>query len=380
MCTRIWLQRALAVLAAFLALAPMLSAAEKVPLLYSTDLFHPPDDPDDTVDLATVFALPELDVKGIILDLGQQQPKAPGAVTVKQMMALTGRQVRVATGLLNPLRYPEDTCKDQFGNAHDAVNLILETLEESKNKVTIITVGSVRDVAAAFNREPDLFARKVSRVYINAGNSGGGDLHWNPRLDPLAYVRLLKSGLPIYWAPSFDGQESIELFAQGRWKRRPHQTYWRFRQREIFDALPPALQNYFLYALAPKSPLHDDPMAYLNKDPQEKEVKERVWDEYRNMWSTITFLDAAGRKFYRKGDSWAALTEAKPGWEVTPVYEFVPTAVSIDKDLHTTLQPAGAETSLRVLRLLDSENYEQAMISALRRILAELPLSEDFRK
>jgi hypothetical protein len=51
-----------------------------VPVIYSTDLFHPPDDPDDHVDLATLFALPELDVRAIILDLGRIRPANPGGV------------------------------------------------------------------------------------------------------------------------------------------------------------------------------------------------------------------------------------------------------------------------------------------------------------
>ena len=363
-------------LAAGPALAP---AQQKVPVLYSSDLFHPPQDPDDTVDLATLLALPELDLQGMVLDLGSQQRKAPGAVPVKQMIALTGRSFPTATGLLHPLRYPEDKGEDQFANAHGGVNLILETLRRSREKVVIITVGSVRDVAAAYNRDPSLFDRKVSRIYINGGNSGGGDLHWNPRLDPPAYVRLLRSDLPIYWAPSFEGTESFELFVGGQWKSRPGQTYWRFGQREMFDGLAAALQNYFLYALAPKTPSQDDPIAYLKKRPQERSIKERVWSEQRHMWSTITFLDAAGRKFYRKGDSWAALSKPEPGWEQAPIYEFALTGVSIDRDIRTTLEPADAASSLRVIRILDTENYERAMISALRRILRELPISDEFR-
>jgi hypothetical protein len=43
-------------------------AAEKVPILYSSDLYHPHADPDDHYDLATLFALEELNVRGIILD------------------------------------------------------------------------------------------------------------------------------------------------------------------------------------------------------------------------------------------------------------------------------------------------------------------------
>ena len=51
----------------FLITALRLSAAS-VPVIYCTDLFHPHDDPDDHFDLATLFALPELEVKAILLD------------------------------------------------------------------------------------------------------------------------------------------------------------------------------------------------------------------------------------------------------------------------------------------------------------------------
>ena len=199
---------------AFLFVTPALMGQQSklVPVIYATDLFHPPGDPDDTVDLATLYSVPELDIRAIILDQGLQQRREPGEIPVKQMTVLTGRQAPYATGLLNPLRYPQDAALNQFGTAQSGVNLILRTLRESDQRVVIITVGSVRDVAAAFNREPALFEQKVDRIYVNAGNSGVGDFQWNPFLDPQAYLRLMQSNLPIYWAPSFDGRGSPELF------------------------------------------------------------------------------------------------------------------------------------------------------------------------
>ncbi len=54
-------------------------AADRVPLIYCTDLYHPHDDFDDHIDLATVFAIPALDVKAMLLDKGDRQTKSPGA-------------------------------------------------------------------------------------------------------------------------------------------------------------------------------------------------------------------------------------------------------------------------------------------------------------
>jgi hypothetical protein len=68
-------------------------AGEKVPIVYSTDLFHPHTDPDDHYDLACLFAIAEFDIRGIILDLGGTQAKQPGRPAVEQMLHAAGRKV-----------------------------------------------------------------------------------------------------------------------------------------------------------------------------------------------------------------------------------------------------------------------------------------------
>ena len=49
-----------------------------VPIVYSTDLYQQPDDPDDHFDLATLFAIKEFDIRGIIFDLGKRGVNGPG--------------------------------------------------------------------------------------------------------------------------------------------------------------------------------------------------------------------------------------------------------------------------------------------------------------
>ena len=78
--------------------------APRIPVLYSTDLFHPYDDPDDHFDLATLFGLPEFDVRGIVLDLGEKQKQKTGRPAVEQMMRITGRKVPWPSGW--PGRWP----------------------------------------------------------------------------------------------------------------------------------------------------------------------------------------------------------------------------------------------------------------------------------
>jgi hypothetical protein len=351
---------------------------QRVPVIYSTDLFHPPDDPDDHVDLATLFSLPELDVRAIVLDLGHHQMAKPGEVPVKQMAALTGKKVPYAPGLIGPLRYPEDKAENQDleGYGSRGIDLILRALRDSTQKVYIFTTGSLRDVAAAFNRDEALFREKVERVYVNAGNSAGLPTEWNTLLDPHAYIRVLSSGLPIYWCPAFGPGSSFETFLAGKLPPHQYATYWRFVQDAIFDHLPHPLQNFFIYALDEKSPKLQDPVAYLFRNP-EGAAKQRLWQEGRNMWCTAPMIHASGRSLYRKDDIWAALASPTPGFKPTPVFDFLPADVSIDRDMKTTLNTTSKEGNTRVFHLLDQANYQAAMTSTLRRLLAEMPLSPD---
>src|SRR6266545_4893119 len=105
-------------LALAISLAPTAWAADAnpsacVPLIYSTDLLHPHDDPDDHFDLVTLFCLPELDVKAILLDQGASQQKRSGRVPVEQMLQLTGRKIPYASGLSEKLKSPGDAGRDQ---------------------------------------------------------------------------------------------------------------------------------------------------------------------------------------------------------------------------------------------------------------------------
>jgi inosine-uridine nucleoside N-ribohydrolase len=158
---------------------PATRGAATVPLVYCTDLFHPLDDPDDHMDLATVFALPEFDIKAVLLDQGDKQLKKPGRIPLQQMMALTGRRVPYAAGLGVKLRSPGDKGLDQPQEFQGAIELFLRVLRESDHPVRVVAVGSVRDIAAAFNREPALLRRNVEALYLVIGHAKIGAKEYN---------------------------------------------------------------------------------------------------------------------------------------------------------------------------------------------------------
>jgi hypothetical protein len=301
--------------AALLAIpARFTAAAEKIPIIHSTDLFHPPDDPDDHYDLASLFALQEFDVKGIVLDLGERQAKRSGTPAVEQMIHITGHKCPYAIGLDRPLRSRIDKALDEPPQFQGGIELVISILRKSPEKVVIHTAGSCRDVAAAFNREPALFKEKVRAVYLNVG-SGPNEPQsdYNVGLDVQGYLRMFESGLPVYWCPCF-GKNGF-------------QTVYVVDQPTLLGACTRQVQNYFVYCLTNSK---EDPIAFLNSGPHMLPTGDR------GMYCTGPLFHAAGRRIYQRGsDDFIALPPAEAeklglAHKVVRAFDFVPMRARVE--------------------------------------------------
>ena len=295
----------------------------RVPILYSTDLFHPHADPDDHYDLACLFAMPEFDVKGVILDLGGTQAKGSGRPAVEQMMKIAGRKAPYAVGLSRPLRSRDDKALDEPDEFQGAVRLIFSVLQKSDRKVTLFTTGSCRDVAVAFNREPKLLREKVEAVYFNIGRGPNeSQEECNVGYDPAAYLRLFESGLPLSWCPCF-GKDGYE-------------TLYTADQTTVVGACTRPVQNYFVYCLSRSK---DDPIAFLAGGPRPLPTGPRA------MWCTAPMFHAAGREVYQRGpDDFLALAPGaaqKQGLagKVVAAYRFVPMRASLEESARAVAEP-----------------------------------------
>ena len=311
---------------------------KSVPILYSTDLFHPHDDPDDHFDLMTLFSIPEFDIRAIVNDIGPQAKGRTGALPVSQMTYLTGRKVPYTCGLTENLKSPEDKTENQPAEAQKGVELIVKVLREATGPVTLFTTGSLRDMAAAYNREPELFKSKVARFYVNAGHSGGEE-EWNVKLDRNAFVRILQSDLPVYWLPCFGTNG--------------YSSYWKFRQGAVLESAPIPIQNFVIYALTKSSPLKVNPLIFLTSTPSD-EVKKKLWAEERNMWCTAAFLHAAGRS--------------------NPTYTFETIKVHIDERGVTRITNNEKDHSIRTFHCNDPKAYAVSMREELKRLVSSFKL------
>lgn len=289
------------------AAAPGAPSTAKVPLINITDLYHPPQDPGDNFDLIAAYALPEVDLRAVILDVtdGFRKPVAdvpgmhpdpdgprdPGFIPVTQLNFIFNRSVPCAVGPFTQMRSPEDKMLDVPAFQQQGVELILRVLRESTEPVEVVSFGSARPMAVAFNREPELVARKLRRLHLCAGSTEPGFVEWNVQLDPRAFVRLLRSKLPIALYPC--------ATRDGPFAYSPHNCYWRLPDLRFVERMHPALKAYLAFAFG-RLPRADFLRAVESEAPA-------VWMPEQlarphNVWETAVWLNVANRKLVRRAD------------------------------------------------------------------------------
>lgn len=364
--TRRELLRSLGMLVAGGGLADRLSASgtcgkdtrgtRKIPLIHTTDLYHPPQDPDDQIDLATVFALDEYDVKAVILDVTERFLRAapdgydiardPGYAPVAQMARITGRPVPAAHGSVRPLRHPADTCEDAHPEEQAGIRMILEILAGSPEPVTISVTGSPRTLTAAYNREPTLVTGKTHVVLLNAGSTGGEKTEWNVQLDPQAYIGLWQSELPIDWFPP--GTESGAFDPAHE-----RGTYWRAEHAALFRDVPQMLRGYFATA--------------LGADLQGGE---------RNLWSTASLVMGAHRVLARTDEGWRFLPQSQSErvefwpWRLDPIQAVVDETGSVGWEV------VDRPSNRRIFGRRPGTEFGAAMSEALNALLRGISVAE----
>ncbi len=338
------------------------SPDERIPVLYGTDLLHPHDDPDDHFDLAAIYAMNELDIKGVILDLGAQQVHRPGRIPVSQMNRITGREVPAAIGLAEKLSSPSDTGLGQKPEFQGGVRLILDTLRKSPVPVRIATVGSVRDLVAAYNREPALFRARVDRVLVFIGEASHPTYkEWNVTLDPHAYVGLMRSDLPLWWVPCFDG---------GIWKNNGRASFWKARHEDILKEAPPEVIQYFIYALEKEKA---DPLAFLS-EPVDPRRRDRLFSQVRNLWCTAIFGILSGRTVTFEGGRWISAPPKKGEARLAPpandLFGFTEVDLSITDDAITRVGPGEGSRKVMLFEVRNREKYAEGMTALTAQLIS----------
>jgi len=214
-------------------------AVHPLPLVHETDLFRPYGDPDDHFDLACVYALAQrgaLTLEGVLCDFPPPRRIGdPDVAAVAMLNHLTGLSAPLVVGMPQRPAGPFDGL--DRAPAHDlgGVNWLLHVLRTSPEPVAIDVAGAAKDVAAAFRREPQLFAARCRAVYLNAG-TGAPDaaaqarLEYNVNLDPASYATLFDLPCPLYWLPCYDHLDPHGPDPRAVMR---HGTYYQFSMGEV---------------------------------------------------------------------------------------------------------------------------------------------------
>lgn len=346
--------------------------APRVPIIDVTDLYHPPQDPGDNFDLIAAYALPEVDLRAVILDVSERfrQPYAgpedhqdlrqivrdPGVIPIAQLDMVFGRRVPWACGPFPPMRGPEDQMRDVPRYQQLGVELILDTLRNSTEPVEILSFGSLRAIAVAFNREPELLRARVGRVHVSAGTAGSAFREWNVLLDPLAFTRVLRSGLglAIYPCATDDGAGGYGA----------HNTYWALPDLGFVRDMDPRLRRYLGYAIGEVKRV--DFLRALDEDLPE-DVMAATYGRRHNVWETAIWTVVSDRRLVRRVDGHHRLVprEEVEAADVVLPNRLLPCTLDVRDDGFFSFAPTDGGTTTFIYDRSDARENERALREAL---------------
>ncbi|MCF6285352.1 MAG: hypothetical protein L3K26_09210, partial [Candidatus Hydrogenedentes bacterium] len=234
--------------------------------------------------------------------------------------------------------------------------------------VDIVSFGSARPIAVAFNRAPKLMAQKVRMIHLCAGGAPKGFLEWNVKLDVHAFVRLLRSDLPISIYPCAP--------ENGPFDRGPNNTYWSLPNLNFIHGMSQKLQRYIEYAFTRSSRM--DFLGVL----EEKQPLADMAPHYKhthNVWETAIWMEVTGRRLVRRADGThrienpASLAEG----HTVLAHALQSCTVEVDNDGQFDAQPTKGPSNFFLYERGDALLNETALRDALPRLYRQwLPIND----
>ncbi len=331
---------------------PMIAQQTKIPVVVITDLYHPYQDPGDNLDLINGFAMPEVELKAVILDITDafrkktadhptlwKDPRGPreaGIIPMEQLNYAFNRQVPYAVGPMSMMQSEKDQMLHLSAFEEKGINLLLNTLRNSNIPIDVLSFGSARVLAVAYNREPDLVKNKIRKIHLSAGTATknyqmgtdqganaipGGE--WNVALDVFAFTRLLRSDLPINLYPCAG--------IDGGFVKDPNNTYWRLPKVDFIRNMPLKLQRYIDYAFS--QTLSYDFLKTLD-GVDNFQLNFDKYPEPFHFWETAIWINASQRELvYTQAKQYEIIprNKIKQGEKIIP-YEMRPCKLEVRDD------------------------------------------------
>ena len=339
------------------------------PVIDVTDLYHPHQDRGDNFDLIAAYGLSQVDLRAVIFDVTDRfrrpfrnpdgagyddatGPREPGFIPVQQLNTIFDRAVPCACAPFGTMRDPEDPMNDTPTYQQAGIDLIVQVLRESKSPVDIVSFGSARPIAVAYNRQPHLLREKVRRIHLCAGTAPRGYLEWNVALDPHAFVRLLRSDLPVAVYPCATPSGPTDV---GR-----HNTYWSLPDLQFVRTMTPALQRYIEYAFSRSN--RQDFLTLLDEPAPIADMSEH-FGRTHHVWETAVWMEVADLRLVRRPDNSCALLPADdvPDDAVIVPQALRPVRVTVDDDGQFDFEFISDRANILLYDRTDAHAHEAAL-------------------
>jgi inosine-uridine nucleoside N-ribohydrolase len=212
--------RSAALLASLFIASLAVAQPKPIPVIFDTDIG---DDIDDALALALALQSPELDVRAVTTVIDDVESRT--RLAWKELGLFGRRDIPLATGapepLLDPVRnsrsrqYEALTPSDDFPSAarKSASQLIIETLMSSREKLTVVPVGPLTNIALALKTEPRIKS-KIDRIVLMGGAFFPPRAEYNIYRDRIAAEIVFRSGVPVT-AVGLDVTEKCKLQGAG---------------------------------------------------------------------------------------------------------------------------------------------------------------------
>jgi purine nucleosidase/pyrimidine-specific ribonucleoside hydrolase len=179
------------------------TAQARIPIILDTDIG---DSIDDALALAFALHSPELDVRAVTTVTDDVESKT--RLAWKMLGVYNRRDIALAMGASEPLLDPTTSVPSKEFNLltrndvipdtarKRAVDLIIETLLQSRGKITIVAIGPLTNIALALKTDPRI-KNSIERIVIMGGAYLSSESEYNVRRDRVAADIVFHSQVPI---------------------------------------------------------------------------------------------------------------------------------------------------------------------------------------
>lgn len=179
------------------------SAQGRIPVIIDTDLG---DSIDDALALAFALQSPELDVRAVTTVIDDVDSKT--RLAWKMLGVYNRRDIALAMGAPEPLLDPTmSTASKEFevltrndtipdAARRRAADLIIDTLLQSRGKITLVAIGPLTNIALALKTDPRI-KNNIERIVIMGGAYLSSEPEYNVKRDRAAADIVFRSGVPI---------------------------------------------------------------------------------------------------------------------------------------------------------------------------------------